>query len=335
MPESSLPKILIRTPNWLGDLVMSTGFIRAVLEKYPESEVDLIVKSGFVSLPLPHRGKIIPFDPENKSPGKFGKTLRAENYSHFYVLPPSFSSAWMAFQSKIPQRIGYSGEFRNLLLSKAKKHEGKPRSLHILQEYLNLLEPDLVLEKFPPHLETTADWIEKHLNSFQKPLPESFIVFTPGAVYGPAKQWPLEHFRTLATKIIQHFGTSILILGTDKDVESGTEISAGLEGVRNFCGQTSLSEFLAILAKAKLLVGNDSGSMHLMSALQRPQIAIFGSTSPTWTGPVNPHASVLSRNLFCSPCFARTCRYGHYDCLTQIQPELVLQEIQKVLTPKN
>jgi len=69
--------------------------------------------------------------------------------------------------------------------------------------------------------------------------------------------------------------------------------------------------------------------------LQRPQIALFGSTSPTWTGPVNQYASVLSRNLSCSPCFARTCRYGHYDCLTKIQPELVLQEAQKILSTKN
>jgi heptosyltransferase-2 len=89
---------------------------------------------------------------------------------------------------------------------------------------------------------------------------------------------------------------------------------------------------LAILAKAKLLVGNDSGSMHLMGALQRPQIAIFGSTSPTWTAPVNPMATVLSRNLTCSPCFAKTCRFGHYDCLTQIQPEQVFQEAKKILS---
>jgi len=92
---------------------------------------------------------------------------------------------------------------------------------------------------------------------------------------------------------------------------------------------------LAILAKAKLLVGNDSGSMHLMSALQRPQIAIFGSTSHNWTAPINPNATVLSRNLSCSPCFSRTCRFAHYDCLKRIEPELVLEETQKLLTEKN
>ncbi len=335
MSISSPPKILIRTPNWLGDLVMSTGFIYAVLEYYPESQVDIIVKSEFGDLPLPHRGEIILFDPKKNSAGSFGKTLRSSNFSHFFVLPPSFSSAWMSFQSKIPKRIGYTDKFRGLLLNCAKRYEVTPRSVHILKEYLNLLDKKLTEKKYPPRLEITVGWVEKHLKSFQSQLPESFVVFTPGTIYGPAKQWPLGYFRDLARKINQLFGISILILGTEEDDELGTKISEGIEGVHNFCGQTSLTEFLAILAKAKLLVGNDSGSMHLMGSLQRPQIAIFGSTSPTWTAPINPNASVISTKLNCSPCFNRKCRYGHYDCLTQIQPEIVLQEAQKILSLRN
>ena len=100
MPESAPVKILIRTPNWLGDMVMSSGFVRAVLEAFPESQVDLIVKSGFEKIPLPQRGQIIPFDPKKETAGNFGKTLRAENYDYFYVLPPSFSTAWMAHNRK-------------------------------------------------------------------------------------------------------------------------------------------------------------------------------------------------------------------------------------------
>ena len=335
MSEISPSKILIRTPNWLGDLVIASGFVKAILDYYPESNVDLIVKSGFENLPMPQRGKIIVFDAGKNTAGTFGRELSSKNYSHFYVLPPSFSSAWMAFQSRIPQRIGYAGEFRSLLLSKAKKHEVKPRSVHILKEYLNLLDPKLSMEKYPPNLEITGEWTQKHLNTFQKPLPESYIVFTPGAVYGPAKQWPLEHFRTLATNIKKSFGIPILILGTNEDADFGEEISQGFEGIHNYCGHTSLTEFLAILSKAKLLISNDSGSMHLMGALKRPQIAFFGSTSPSWTAPVNPSASILCNNLFCSPCFSRKCRYGHYDCLKKIHPELVFQEAQKILSVKN
>ena len=124
-------------------------------------------------------------------------------------------------------------------------------------------------------------------------------------------------------------------MGNLKDLDHGEEISHGIKSVQNFCGKTNLPQLVAILSKSKLLVGNDSGSMHLMGALKRPQIAFFGSTSPSWTAPVNPSASILCNNLFCSPCFSRKCRYGHYDCLKKIHPELVFQEAQKILSVKN
>ena len=158
------------------------------------------------------------------------------------------------------------------------------------------------------------------------------ICSIPGAIYGPSKQWPVDHFRELGKQLHKAFGYKILLLGTFDDVKSGVKIAYDQNWIHNYCGKTTLAQLLAILTKAELLVGNDSGSMHLMAALQRPQIAVFGSTSPTWTGPINANASVLSRNLKCSPCFARTCRFDHYDCLTNIYPELVFTEVQKHLS---
>ena len=214
MSKNLNSKIIIRTPNWLGDLIISTGFISAVLDEYPYSEVDLIVKSGFESIPLKHRGKIIIFDSKLNSAGDFGVKLRKDNYDIFFVLPPSFSSAWMAFKSKVPMRIGYAGQFRNILLSYSKKFQNKPRSEHILKEYINLLSPNVPIEKYPPFLEISNKWLEKNLNSFEYQLPKSFFVFSPGAAYGPAKQWPIEYFRTLALKLNNFFKTEILILVT-------------------------------------------------------------------------------------------------------------------------
>jgi heptosyltransferase-2 len=329
----SIPsKILIRTPNWLGDLVMSTGFLRAVLETFPDSQVDIILKSGFEPLPIPHRGEIILFDKNRDSAGKFGKSLRHNNYDYFYVLPPSFSSAWMAFQSKIPKRIGYAGEYRSFLLTSAKIHEMRPGSQHLLKEYLDLLSNDLEMGNYAPRLEVKHDWVKEQLDSCAFKIPEKFVVFTPGAIYGPSKQWPMEHFRELAKQLHKAFGYKILLLGTIDDVESGKIIAHKHDWIHNNCGKTTLAQLLAILTKTQLLVGNDSGSMHLMAALQRPQIAVFGSTSPTWTGPINANATVMSSNLTCSPCFSRTCRFGHYDCLTQINPENILAEVQKHLS---
>jgi len=330
--DSTPSKILIRTPNWLGDLVMSTGFLRAVLETFPNSQIDIILKSGFETLPIPHRGEIILYDNNKDSAGKFGKSLRHKNYDYFYVLPPSFSSAWMAFQSRIPKRIGYAGEYRSFLLTSAKKHEIRPRSQHLLKEYLELLSNDFEMGNHAPRLEVKHDWVKEQLDSCTFKIPEKYVVFTPGAIYGPSKQWPVGNYRELGKHLHKAFGYKILLLGTINDIESGTIIARDHDWIHNYCGKTTLAQLLAILAKAQLLVGNDSGSMHMMAALQRPQIAVFGSTSPTWTGPINDNASVMNIDLSCSPCFSRTCRFGHYDCLTQINPENVFAEAKKHLS---
>ncbi len=324
-------KILIRTPNWLGDLIISTGFLRAVLETYPDSRVDIILKSGFETLPIPKRGKIILFDKNKNSAGKFGKTLRDHNYDCFYILPPSFSSAWMAFQSKIPKRIGYAGGYRSLLLTTAKKHEFRPKSQHLLKDYLDLLSKELEMKEYSPLLEIKNEWVKKHLSSFTLKIPEKFVVFTPGAIYGPSKQWPLGNYRELGKQLYKAYGCKILLLGTKDEVVFGTKIAHDYDWIYNYCGKTTLAQFLAILTKAQILVGNDSGSMHLMAALKRPQISVFGSTSPTWTGPINVKATVMRKNLPCSPCFSRSCKFDHYECLTKISPENVLAEIQKYL----
>ena len=107
MNSKSSGGILIRTPNWLGDLMMSTAFIHQVMELFPESEVDLVVRSGFEELPLPCRGRILPFDKKTQTPGSFGKNLRQYEYQKMFILPPSFSSAWMGFRASIPERIGF------------------------------------------------------------------------------------------------------------------------------------------------------------------------------------------------------------------------------------
>ena len=185
---------------------------------------------------------------------------------------------------------------------------------------------------YAPCLEVKHDWVKEQLDSCTFKISEKFIVFTPGAIYGPSKQWPVEHFRELGKQVHKAFGFKIFLLGTINDFETGTKIAHNLDWIHNYCGKTTLAQLLAILTKAQLLVGNDSGSMHLIAALQRPQIAVFGSTSPTWTAPINANATVMSSNLKCSPCFSRTCRFGHYDCLTQIHPENVFAEVQKHLS---
>ena len=123
----------------------------------------------------------------------------------------------------------------------------------------------------------------------------------------------------------------LILLGTEADQETAEFIQNQSKGITNLCGKTSLNQLVAILARASLLVSNDSGAMHVMAALQRPQIALFGSSTPRWTAPLNPLAEVIYLDLECSPCFKRQCPFGHLNCLTGISPQQVAEKALKML----
>ncbi|MGA1599987.1 MAG: lipopolysaccharide heptosyltransferase II [bacterium] len=321
-------KILIRTPNWLGDLLMSTAFVDAVLRDFPEAQVDLIVKAGFETLPLPHRGKVHSFDRKVCSAGAFGACLRAEQHDRIYILPPSFSSAWMAFRAGVPGRFGLKGNGRSWLLNPAVGLPWQPRSRHLVEEYTQLLGPGALPGTM--RLAITEAWLEAQSRTLPQALPERFVALAPGAIYGPAKEWPPEHFQELSRQLVAQ-GWPVVLLGTPDDREVAEQIRNELPEVHNWCGKTNLPQLVAVLYQAALLVSNDSGAMHVMSALQRPQVALFGSTSSTRTGPPNPHARQLSLNLECSPCFKRVCPLGHTNCQKELHPELVFQSCLEAL----
>jgi heptosyltransferase-2 len=330
-PAGNPARIVVRTPNWLGDLMMGTGALRAILDRWPEAAVDLVVRAGHEELPLPRRGRLHVFDPGRSSAGAFGASLARAGYDRFYVLPPSFSAAWMAWRSRAPERIGHRGQLRGLLLRPALARRAPPRSAHLAREFLDLVDPALELDCYLPRLDVAAAWVASRLAGICRELPERFVALAPGAVYGPAKAWPAERYRELARALHDRAGCPVLIVGTASEHALGESVRGGAAGVLNWCGATDLPALVAVLSRAALLVSNDSGAMHVAAALRRPQVAVFGSTSPAWTGPLNPRAAVLSAALPCAPCFARTCRLGHTDCLGKIAVQEVLDAALRLL----
>jgi heptosyltransferase-2 len=323
-PGGKLGRIVVRAPNWLGDLMMATGALRAILERWPEAAVDLVVRAGHEELPLPRRGRVLAFDRGRLSAGAFGATLAPSRYDRFYVLPPSFSAAWMAWRSRAPERVGYRGQLRGPLLRPALAHRAPQRRVHLARELLDLVDPALELDCYPPRLDVPPGWAAARLSGVCRELPGRFVALAPGAVYGPAKAWPAERYRGLAGMLRDRAGCPVVIVGTAGEHALGEIVRGAEDGVLNWCGATDLPGLVAVLSRAALLVSNDSGAMHVAAALRRPQVAIFGSTSPAWTGPLNPRAAVLSHALPCAPCYARTCRHGHGDCLVKITVEEVL-----------
>jgi heptosyltransferase-2 len=149
----------------------------------------------------------------------------------------------------------------------------------------------------------------------------------PGAEYGPAKQWPEEYFAALASALVGR-GYQVWVFGSHKESALGTEIAlGGGEDVHNLCGKTRLVDVIDLVACAEQVVSNDSGLMHVAAAMDVRVNVIYGSSTPDYTPPLTDTADIFYRRMDCSPCFARTCRYGHYECLKKISPDDVANRI--------
>jgi len=317
--------MVIRIPNWLGDALMATPVYYNLCKK---EKIYLFGPPAIINLfnNFPNT-KILHYEKGNIK--KNIKTLSPFKNEVGLLLTNSFSSAWLFFRAGLRQRWGYARDFRSFLLTRAVKPPKK--KLHQRDYYLYLIEnlgfPADFRDLYLPLKEETLNKVKNvFLKSFQE---KPFIVLAPGAAYGPAKMWPKEYYKDLANLLVK-LGFAVIIVGNSKEKEIGDFIKNGKKEIYNFCGNTDLIEVAGILSLTKALISNDSGLMHLAAALKIPQIAIFGSTDPEKTGPLNPKAIVLKKDLPCSPCFKRTCKYRHYKCLRSISVNEVLKALQNL-----
>ena len=324
--------MLVRTPNWLGDALMATPVYYNLSQV---GKVYLFGHKNFIKL-FSHfpNAEIIFYDPSDflKNIKILREVIERERITQGLLLTNSFSSALLYFLARVKERIGYKGDLRDLLLTKAVDKPKKP--VHQVDFYLHLLEalriPIVSRELYFPVNESLLARAKKVLREFKVDDGAPYVVFAPGAAYGPAKKWPLEYFKEVA-KGLSSQGISVLVLGGRAEFLDGEFIIQGIKSAYNLCGKTLIEDLPGIFLGAKALISNDSGLMHLGAALRIPQIAIFGSTSPELTGPKNPRAIVLKKDFPCSPCFQRTCKHKDYRCLKSITPEEVLKSLAKLM----
>ncbi len=324
--------MLVRTPNWLGDALMATPVYYNLSQV---GKVYLFGHKNFIKL-FSHfpNAEIIFYDPSDffKNIKILREVIERERITQGLLLTNSFSSALLYFLARVKERIGYKGDLRDLLLTKAVDKPKKP--VHQVDFYLHLLEalriPIVSRELYFPVNESLLARAKKVLREFKVDDGAPYVVFAPGAAYGPAKKWPLEYFKEVA-KGLSSQGISVLVLGGRAEFSDGEFIIQGIKSAYNLCGKTLIEDLPGIFLGAKALISNDSGLMHLGAALRIPQIAIFGSTSPELTGPKNPRAIVLKKDFPCSPCFQRTCKNEDYRCLKSITPEEVLKSLAKLM----
>jgi heptosyltransferase-2 len=248
------------------------------------------------------------------------------------VLPNSFKSALVPFFAGIPERLGYLGEARRGLLTRRLPNPGKDTPMVERYEALGRLSGLAGPHSSPlpmPELRVDPQSIEAVAERFGLIRQDPVIVFCPGAEYGPAKRWPIEHFAKLADLTTKaHPRAQIVLAGAGGDIAACSSIVQKAHArIISTAGKTSVEEAIALLAGAALVVSNDSGLMHVAAALRRPLIALYGSTDPRHTPPQSADPVILWLKLECSPCFQRVCPLGHFRCLIDITPERVLAAI--------
>jgi heptosyltransferase-2 len=254
------------------------------------------------------------------------------------VCPNSFKSALLPYWAGIPERVGYHGEARYGLLTRRLPNPDKHARPPMVAWY-GALAGSGVPADAQPRMGSAEVACDDAMRA-QGLQAQRYWVLVPGAEYGPAKRWPAAHFAVLAQQLIDQHQLPVLLLGSAKDAEVCAQIASTVNAVQpgichDLAGRTSLQDAIALVAKARAMVSNDSGLMHVAAALGVPQVAIFGSSSPLHTPPLSPLAQVVwlkseasyQPPLDCAPCFARECPLGHTRCLGDVTVAMVLARL--------
>lgn len=323
-----MTRALVIAPQWIGDAVMSEPLMARLAARGERLTVAALPWVAPVYRAMPPVAEVLdlPFAHGRldwSARRALGRSWRGR-FDVAYVLPNSIKAALLPWFARVPRRLGYRGEGRWLLLTGQRPNPpGRPPMVPF---YLALSgEPARGDER--PRMAFAADELARACAAVGV-APGGYFAFAPGAEYGPAKVWPPAHYAALARALHGDHGVPVLLLGSGKEAALCEEIAAAAPGAcRVLAGQTSLLDAMRLIGAARGLVSNDSGLMHVAAAFGLPQVAVFGSTSPEHTPPLNPRARVLwlrdELGLPCMPCFERTCRLGHYRCLTAVEPARV------------
>jgi heptosyltransferase-2 len=327
-----MSRVLVRATNWLGDAVMSLPAIRAIRGVFPHAHLAVVARPWVADLYARERAidRVIPYPVVRgiRARREFAAGLRTGRFDCAILLQNAFDAALMAWMAGIPERVGYSRDGRGWLLTRAipvPEPGDIPR--HERFYYLELLRRAGMIERLPAveeiRLEGAADAREagiERLKSMGMDGPVAGV--SPGAAYGNAKRWLPERFAEAAARL----GMPVLVFGAQSERALCSEVAAWLAQAKvpahNLAGETTLREFVDLAAACSVFLTNDSGAMHVASALGVPTVTVFGATDETGTGPTGSLARIVREHVECSPCLLRECPIDH-RCMTRVTSDQV------------
>jgi heptosyltransferase-2 len=329
---------LVVTPGWVGDIVMCQSLLKTLRAGEPAARLDVLAPEwarpllermpeidAVIALPVGH-GELRPL-----AQLRVAREVRGRRYQRAIVTRRSFKAALVPFLAGIPVRTGIRGEARFGLINDVREVDGSSHPSAVVRLAVLGMEPGARPrpEDVPwPELRSDherAKELERTLQLGGEGVP---IGLAPGAAFGPAKRWPQGRWEALARELTAR-GYRVWVFGARGEAGEGAAIAeAAGAGAVSLCGRTTLADVVDLMSRCDVVVSNDSGLMHVAAASGPRVVALFGSTSPENTPPLQAGADVLWRQLECSPCYARTCPLGHLGCLEGIEVQEVVSVIE-------
>jgi heptosyltransferase-2 len=341
--DKNIKNILIRSTNWVGDAIMTTPAIQAIRQNFPNAKITILAKPWVKDIFAANHciDHIIVYDSMHRHKGlrgqvRMAKELAEQGLDLAILLQNAFEAAWLAYLARIPRRAGYNTDARSLLLTHSVPLKKETKKIHQVYYYLRMLEGlgletegELKLFLSPPP--DAATWAQKALFEAGVREGDDLIGINPGAAYGPAKRWLPERFVELAGMLTRQADAKVVVFGTNADRKVGEgALATAPERVINMAGKTTLGQAMALMARCRVFITNDSGLMHVAAALHVPLVAIFGSTNPVTTGPFSDRVVIVRKDIDCSPCLKAVCPVD-FRCMKEIMPEEIFAATLRML----
>lgn len=339
---SEIPKnIIVKMPNWIGDAVMAMPILEDLKKHYPEAKLSVFCLAHFAPLfdNNPYVDEVIGYEKPSgwihrREHRDLIDKIRMGGYDLGILLTNSFSSAWWFYWAGVKERVGFKTQCRSWLLNKGVSYPKDLEKEHLVYTYKRLLGAlGIPISKTQPKLYLGSEdkkFTDSLLALYKIPQGAKIIGINPGAAYGSAKCWPPERFREVTQKFAEESQNYILYFGDNSSRLMIQEILDGIGGnVVDLAGKTTLRELIALIGRCSVLLTNDSGPMHIASALNVPLVALFGSTNDVKTGPYHGEV-VIHKHVKCSPCYKRVCPID-FRCMKRIESDEVYNKVVNLL----